>query len=304
MFLKLFSSIMLIIALNCHADNCRLVSDSVPVFVENIGSYGIASFANESIAFKPSHGDIHTVFNMDHLHKITRDGEDYYFRYHWYSFENGQTILNNVTWLDNHKPKCCGLYYFSDYQTAKTPVKGQTMVTIGDSISWSNDGRYLRCMLVNQGIDYDFIGEHVDTFGFAHDAEGGDTTQAVLNRIASIPIADSYFILLGTNDISLTAMQTVNNLMTIAYTLKAKNPNTVIYISTLLPRHETHMSRILQVNSILKANNWGVNIKIIDVGGFVYSQSNWLNFFHSDQLHPNYYGYLLITWKIINAIYF
>jgi len=48
----------------------------------------------------------------------------------------------------------------------KPKYYNRTMVTIGDSITYSDYGEFLRCMLDNQGIGYDFIGSKIDKFGF------------------------------------------------------------------------------------------------------------------------------------------
>ncbi len=189
-------------------------------------------------------------------------------------------------------------------KSAKPDYYHRTMVTLGDSITYADYGEFLRCMLDNQGIGYDFIGSKIDKFGFRHEGYGGYNTQNIIDlRLKEISSADAYFILLGTNDINFTPMQTVSNLMTIGIYLHTKNPNAIIYMSTLLPRYKPYHERNIQVNDILKSNKWGNNIQILDVGGDFLAQPNWKSYLLPDVLHPNYAGYSIITWSIIKNIY-
>lgn len=240
------------------------------------------------------------------LFKITNTstGTIYTFRYNTYEVQGSiYAILSYVSWQDNIIAPA-GQYTFTAYYSEKPRAYNKTMATIGDSITWSMFGKYLRCQLTNKGINCDFVGTKTDACGFAHEGEGGNTTVDVYNRVDAIPQADTYFILLGTNDvlINYTPLQTVGDLMVIARKLLTKYPNSKVYISTLLPRYSTYLQRNLDINTILKSCNWGNGIEIVDLGGYFYSQSNWQSLLQPDVLHPNLAGYNVITDYLVSHI--
>ncbi len=172
---------------------------------------------------------------------------------------------------------------------------GRTLDTVGDSITWFDDGKYFRCLLRDYGLTYDFKGAHTDPFGFGHDGEGGDTTDLVLQRMTSIAVADGYFLLIGTND-QITPEKTVANIKLIAALLKNKNANSTVYISTVLPRTDDLNQRNQKINALLKKQaNFCDKCVLVDLGGMFYSTPNWPNYFLPGGLHPNYKGYELMA---------
>jgi lysophospholipase L1-like esterase len=210
--------------------------------------------------------------------------------------------ISGITWAENAVPVSSGVYKVEEYESPRPEVYGKTMVTIGDSITWSQYGRYLRCLLIDNDIGYDFIGTKTDTFGFKHEGAGGNNSQDVLNRIEKIPTSDSYFILLGTNDINFTPEQTVSNLAEIVKKLKIKNNNSVIYISTLLPRKGKPNDRNLMVNDLLKQKKLPNNVFVLDIADNFYNTTNWKIYFLDDMLHPNIQGYKFLAASIIEHI--
>ena len=291
-----------VLSFNVHSTACELLVNTPTTFVKSLGTVKFNAFGLDAIVFAPIMGDMSCQLNYNYLYQMTDGINTFYFRFNGQVFNGNSTVLSGVSWANNVAPTVVGDYIVDAYTASKAAVYNQTMVTIGDSITWSLYGRYLRCMLVDQGIGYDFIGEKTDTFGFAHEGEGGDNTANILARIGSIPVADAYFILAGTNDITLTPMQTVNNLMMISVALHTKSPNAIIYLSTLLPRYTPYLQRNLDVNAILLANQWGNNIQVLDTGGDFYSFQNWQTFLLPDILHPTYAGYGIITWSIMKNI--
>lgn len=241
-------------------------------------------------------------FDFNHLYKISVNGKFWMFRGNYYVYENKMDGISGITWAENAVPLNSGVYKVEEYDSPRPEVYGKTMVTIGDSITWSQDGRYLRCLLIDTGIGYDFVGTKTDTFGFQHEGEGGNNTQDVLNRIEKIPASDSYFMLLGTNDINFTPEQTVSNLSEIAIKLKIKNNNSVIYISTLLPRTGKPNDRNLRVNDLLKQKKMPDNVFVLDIADNFYNSINWKIYFLDDMLHPNYRGYQFLASIIIEHI--
>lgn len=192
---------------------------------------------------------------------------------------------------------------YSDPETKN--IFGETIVTIGDSITWGGSGGKLRCMLRDKGLQYDFAGRHVDGFGFRHEGEGGDTTTMVLNRLAEIPTADSYLLLIGTNDTAMSDYQTVENIIRIALGLRSKNDKSIIYISTLLPRGDQHNGRNQSVNRILQnlqdTQQWFKDCYILDAGAALYNYPNWQQYF-PDNVHPNELGYDLYTDLVMSSL--
>lgn len=177
------------------------------------------------------------------------------------------------------------------------PKYGRTLDTIGDSITWTRDGTKLRCTLDEKGIAYDFVGTYLDPYGYRHDGHGGDSTNIVLSRIDLIPKSDTYFILLGVNDInnkSSTPQKTHDNLMLIASKLFDKNQHAKIYISTLLPLDKEENIYNEEVNRLLKSYLPCKNCELIDLGAHFSSQPNWKELL-LDKIHPNSEGYRIIT---------
>lgn len=292
--------IVLLSAVNGYATNCILKEESDYTFIQSFPLMLTDSIKWDTIVFSAYEGDKRFVFNFNYLYKISMYGKVYSFRFNYREFNN-QTILRGVQWENNKVPPTAGTYYIEAYTAKKTPIYNKTMATIGDSITWSLYGSYMRCLLIDNGLPYDFIGTKTDTFGFPHEGEGGNNTFDALNRVEKIPYADSYFLLIGTNDINYTANQTVENIATIADKLLEKNPNALIYISTLLPREDYLNERNLQVNALLKNKKWSSNIKILDVGGDFYANENWESLL-LDGIHPNFKGYNVISQSIIKQL--
>lgn len=292
-----------IIALSKVSNACQLIVDMPIHFKTEIGYLKTIYFDQSTVAFDASLGDIRTKFNENDLVEITNENETYYFRFAEAIFTSGYTILKDIQWAQYKRPATPSTFLFKSYETTRKPIHNKKMAMVGDSLIASRDARFLRCLLLEQGMPYDFVGEKTDVFGYGNDGLGGDNSKHTISRLDKVPLADAYFVLVGTNDIYFSAIETVNNLMVIANKIHEKNSNALVYISTLLPRHKSQMDRVLAINGILKSNKWGDNIKILDIGGDLSSIQNWERFFHDDYLHPNFEGYQLIAEAIIRNIY-
>ncbi len=282
-------------ATNLHAASaCKLVIDQPVKLKSKIGTINLTAIKPDSILtpLKPN-----TLANLDALYGLTKDKKTWIFRIAALTPLPSGDTLYAVNWATKDLPPK-GTYELAMYEMTRKPPFKKTFDTIGDSITWGGYGQFLRCLLKDQGLPYDFNGSHVDSFGLGHDGEGGDTTQNVLARINKIPATDVYFLLIGTND-RILPQDTVNNIVQIAKQLYAKNNKATIYISTLLPRADLFLGRNQMVNGLLlQTGSICPRCKVIDVGGAFYALKGWQKYF-PDKLHPNYEGYVELA-KIIN----
>ena len=180
----------------------------------------------------------------------------------------------------------------------------KTISTIGDSITWQGEAQYFRCLMRDNGLQYEFVGTHTDPFYFQHEGEGGNTTLQILERINQIPVADAYFLLIGINDILQNVPESVivSNIITISNSLYQKNNNAKIYISTLLPINYPQNNKVQKVNLLLLSKSKICpTCTIIDIGNQMYHQSNWPSYF-IEGIHPNKNGYEFLSKTIVPYI--
>lgn len=273
--------------------SCELLVNELTTIKANLGQMTIASNGVNFVWFNQATGDKTSFFNYDDLFEFHNNIGSWYFRLNGKAFNHngeGQTYLYEGSWAFNMVP-AIGTYTITSHYSPRKPIFGRTIDTIGDSITWWTYGRFFRCYMRDKGLMYDFKGSHTDIFGFQHDGEGGNKTQDVLNRMASIPVSDAYFVLIGTND-RITPEETFDNIVLISEQLKLKNPCAKIYISTLLPRNDEFNSRNQEVNNFLRGyTGWCHGCALVDLGAYFYSLSNWTSYLMADGLHPNDSGY-------------
>lgn len=186
----------------------------------------------------------------------------------------------------------------------RQPIFDKYINTIGDSITWQGDGQYFRCLMRDNGLAYEFIGNYVDRFLFNHDGEGGNTTAQLIQRLQTIPISDAYFLLIGINDIlqNVPTTTTFNNIVIISNALNQKNKYANIYISTLLPTIYKQNSDVQKLNKILlQARNLCDKCKVIDVGGQFYKLQDWPSYL-IEGIHPNIEGYKQLSKFVVESI--
>ncbi|WP_419419670.1 SGNH/GDSL hydrolase family protein [Legionella sp. D16C41] len=290
--------INLLLNINLHAaTSCQLVVDGPVKMKTKLGILDLKAVNATSISPKLTQ-NIFT--NLDDLYGLTKNNKTWFFRINSLISALPNDNIYLVTWANNDIPPI-GTYEIAAYDATRKPKFKHTLDTIGDSITWVGNGKYLRCLLRDQGLAYDFKGSHIDPFGFGHDAEGGDTTENVLARINKIPTTDAYFLLIGTND-RVAPEMTVNNILQIAKQLSAKNKQAKIYISTLLPRNDDYTDHSQAVNKLLlQTKNICPNCVLVDVGGDFYALKNWQQYL-PDNLHPSFEGYVALSKLINNAI--
>ncbi len=177
----------------------------------------------------------------------------------------------------------------------------RTIDTIGDSITWFHQAERLRCLMLDNGLRMDFLGKFLDPYGYHHDGHGGDSTFDTLKRIHSIPKSDSYFLLVGVNDIDDTAMTTFLNIQQIAHSLYQINNNAKIFVSTLIPIDTPLNNRNNEVNKLLREKLSCIHCVLVDTGEMFASQPNWQSLL-VDKVHPTAQGYELIANYLVTII--
>jgi len=187
---------------------------------------------------------------------------------------------------------------YCDISAPKYPAYNKTLDTVGDSITWWQHGEKFRCIMLDKGLEFDFVGSFVDAYGYYHDGHGGDTTSTVLSRMESIPISDNYFVLIGTND-HISPRITVNNILLISERLSMKSARSRVFISTLLPKKDAFSSISTQINELLRTSTFCPQCELVDLGMYVESLPQWETLF-TDGIHPNADGYNVMTDYLTN----
>ncbi len=271
---------------------------------KDFGLINISATTVLDIWLSPSDGDKTLIFSYNDLYEVTDSIHSYYFRLNGRAYNHlftEQTYLYDLAYGFQTQPPP-GLYNLKSYSNTKAPIFGRTIDTVGDSITWWHWGRYLRCLMRDKGLRYDFNGNNTDVFGLNHDGNGGDKTTDVLAKMPSIPVSDAYFVLIGTND-KTTDMQVFNNIVEISQKLHEKNSQAKIYISTLLPRRDHFNTLNQSVNNKLRSfNGWCSKCMLIDLGGKSFETADWTSYLTPDGLHPNYSGYQFIADYITEII--
>jgi lysophospholipase L1-like esterase len=291
----------LTVAQKFYGSSCEFVVDDISYFKQQLGDIVIDKATADTIWISNRSPVSIRNINSDYMYTLINNNTVNYLRFSALNeavYDGNSIRVKHISWAF---PEVImkGKYLLKAYKNNRKPQYEKTLNTIGDSITWACFGRYLRCLLRDEGLEYDFIGSHTDTFGFGHDAEGGNTSTQVLQRIERISSADNYFLLIGTNDWieNLTPLQTVNNIKKIAQLLYEKN-NRRVFISTLLPTTSKNNARNMQINDLLlQSDPVCKNCIVIDVGGEFVNLTNYENLF-VDGIHPTLEGYKKLS-KII-----
>lgn len=287
-----------------YASSCQLTISPPAHVKENLGMVTISASGKNDMWFSSGSGDKTPVLNFNDLYEVTDSAGSRYFRLNGKAYNHtgsAQTYIYDLAYGFGVKPPP-GYYLLKSYSNKHPAVFGRTITTIGDSITWWQNGRYLRCMMRDAGLKYDFAGNNFDIFGFQHDGNGGYNTDNVLSKMPSIKVSDAYFLLIGTND-RIESSQTVANIIEITEQLHQKNPYAKIYVSTILPRNDDRNGIVQDINTSLRNYDaWCNNCKLIDLGGYFYRLINWPDYLMPDALHPNYNGQILIANYITKSI--
>lgn len=192
-------------------------------------------------------------------------------------------------------------YYHQRHSHFKTlPKSEQNIIFLGDSISdgaeWGELFRDPR--VINRGIS-------------------GDFSVGVLNRLEEVYVRkpEKVFLLIGINDLTrnITTDSIVKNIVWIVQLIKAKSPNTKVYVQSVFPvneqfgkfsGHTSKKAQILELNAHLSSIDKVYQFDYVDVFSYLVDSTGRLNGqFTNDGLHLNGKGYL--QWKevIVNKVF-
>ena len=277
-----------------------------------IDTYQIDEISQNMIVFSSNEGDItDDVFydrrqdnlNFDGLYQLkSSDGDTTYFRFGWSAFTNDKSKLRHVQWANNKKPKYNeGVFDITLVQKNICQQGDIDVTVIGDSITWYSNGQYFRKLMSQLSNKFRYTGSRTDTFGYGHEGEGGNNSQAVLNRINYIVKSDIYILMIGTNDRYEDIKNTLDNITEITSGLIIKAPSSIVYVSTILPRDDEIDNKNIKTNELIRSwinTNNDHRIKLLDVEKEFRSITNWQHLL-SDKLHPTIDGYKKLS-EIVN----
>ena len=196
-------------------------------------------------------------------------------------------------------------------------VSGQALAQIkimplGDSITHGSKGSVpgyggyrddLADMLVNEGMNFDFVGTQTDyysTFPY-HEGHPSFSVQMILNKVESYlntSHPDMVLLHIGTNDInenqspSYVKMRT-SSLLDAIWTF---NPNITVILSSIIPRlDETHNAEHERLAPLIRSlveekKDAGYSVYYCPMYEFFTDYSNWHGWIFDD-MHPNNDGY-------------
>lgn len=268
--------------------------------IVDLGVYEVISVTEDSIKFDRSAGylcdpvyydRVVDNFNFDGLYKVDTDGKSYYFRHASQDCRTSETEFTWVNWANGKIPKP-GTWEVSVVEKDIDQQGSTSLVTIGDSNTWYLHAQTLRARLHPLRPDFSFIGSRTDTYGYGHDAEGGDKTTNVIDRMDSIPVADSYLMNIGTNDRS-DPSETVDNIKAITASLLGKKENVIVYLCTVIPRDDSYDAKNQDINHELRT--WAQtqpNVRLVDLDSEFRALPNWESYLLPDKVHPTDQGYI------------
>jgi len=302
-------------------ESCSLKIGDTARTLHNFGRIQLAEIAPTYIWLSPAAGNIvpgdpqgHSAatFNFNTLYRVSdAKGGAWYFRFAGVSFdaEKKRSLFWAVQWADRKYPVFPGDYQIESVEAPRPQAGQQTFATIGDSMTWFNDGQYFRCKLATKLSGYRFIGSNTDSFGFGHDGHGGDNSLEVLNRVDRVPVADAYFLLVGANDIGYTPKETAQRIAKIVGRLLDRGNNPRVYVSTLPVRGDKYAwqapKRSAAIRDWYKSCDCHANVTLVDTRASMlntkYPLANLINP-KPDLIHPSPAGYDLMTDLISDSV--
>jgi hypothetical protein len=258
--------------------------DIPPYFNESLGSLGMAGFNfPTSVLVSGNHA---SSFDIDKIYEVV--GQNFWFKFDSVLYDGSTfTILSYPQFVGTAPAP--GTYEIKEYFYEALPIYGRSICMLGDSITAKINGSYLRALLRENGLTYDFAGKYIDTFGFRHNAVGSNTTTNQLNNSMSlVPTCDSYNVLLGSADAAGSPADTITNLVKICKYLHQRNPEAEINLCTLVLRDPT--DRNIAVSSLLRKVEGLPNVHLLDLEAYLPAWGVWQGYL-IDGVHPNLAGY-------------
>ena len=197
-------------------------------------------------------------------------------------------------------------YYIMPLGNSITVGKGDPDTNPGSVYTGFRDD--LHVLLSNNGWNFDFVGSQSDgdqaQFDVHHEGRSGWKAEQIDENVASwldIYTPDIVLLHIGTNDISAgqTLQSTVNEIESIVDKIYNFNKGKAILLSKLIPRlpnannDEVRTDNLNSIIEQLYTNkfNQGYNIYLVDHFSAFKANSNWINDYMYDDVHPNNTGY-------------
>jgi lysophospholipase L1-like esterase len=315
--MRLFASILLAVwsVAAVAGGHCALRIGENPVVLHDFGRMRIAEFAPTYIWFDKTAGNLvpsdpqavsANTFNYNTLYRVQDNGGDsWFFRFpgEWFdSAKTHRTAFWGVQWADGKYPQVPGNYQVSSVSAARPQSGKRTLVTIGDSMTWFDNGQSFRCKLAEKLPGYRFIGSHTDSFGFGHDGHGGDNSYQTLQRINEVPTSDAYFLLIGSNDGGMYPKGTASNISGIVKALLRRGNRPHVYVSTLPIRGDKLAYLVHERNAAIRqwyaACGCHATVTLIDTHAVMQREPGALAKYINpapDLIHPSPAGYDLLS---------
>lgn len=213
--------------------------------LKTIGSVRLDSVSYNYV--KVSHNEFEP--SPQHTYKLSLGNKSYYFRYVFLLRDGDAIEFKGVEWITDTPETTKVDYSLKEVFLPLKTGNGPTVVTLGDRFLINNEAKYYRKDLTTM-FPVTFKGGYYDVFDFAHEARNLNTSEDILKKINSLPQAEFYILMYGSNE-EMDSLQTFKrNTLEIIELLKAKSPTKIIFI-TLPPSKDKIISeRNAKLNSI------------------------------------------------------
>lgn len=171
---------------------------------------------------------------------------------------------------------------------------------VGDSCTAF--GQEWRSLISANQPELEFTGTKTDGT-YLHEGVGGDKTTDIIDRLDAVPVADTYILLAGGNDLRAFTWRgvIVDNLQLIADALAEKGGR--VYVLTPMP---TALGG--DVNTVLSRLRWDIKSGIVGhtvidtFQAYVDSGYTYSELCIADKVHPSALGYQVLAGCIANNI--
>ena len=176
--------------------------------------------------------------------------------------------------------------------------------TIGDSRFISYGGSVVRKSIdKNSSNNLLFVGSLQDSYGYNHDAVGGDGSSQLMERYDDIPNADIYVILFGTNDLWMNDIQVPFE--TLSFIVNDKlSQGAKVYYCKQTPRDDYRDAYHVELDEAMYNEFDGVDgFYTIDLRTPLLNIDGTFNYkLYDDHVHPNNEGGKIMGREIANKI--